>query len=62
MKSMADGKMEEFHLIRAETAQLEKKHGINRKVNFLNLMQAPFLMVNLSLINHISRTPDHPLH
>ena len=62
MKSMAEGRMEEFHLLRAETAQIEKKHGINRKINFLNLMQAPFLMVNLSLINHISRTPEHPLY
>lgn len=62
MKSMADGKMEDFHMIRAETAQIERKHGINRKINFLNLMQAPFLMVNLSLINGISRDLDHPLH
>jgi hypothetical protein len=62
MNLFREGRTEESHLVRAEFKALRKKHGINQKISFLNLMQAPFVMVNLSLINHISNNPSHPLY
>ena len=38
------------------------EQGIYQKLQFLNLMQIPFHMVNFSLINSIALKEDHPLH